>query len=75
MPTHRPDAGLQAFPEFNLDDFKSSCLNSDKSPSQPSKNGSEVLLPSSMSMPTIATSKAAPPIKYEMKIYDNDYSF
>ncbi|XP_055296936.1 SCY1-like protein 2 [Sitodiplosis mosellana] len=53
----------QSFPEFNLNDFKSSCLNDDKSAAQPAKNVNEVLLPSSMSMPSIAAAKPTPQMK------------
>lgn len=53
----------KAFPEFSLDDFKSSCLNSDKP--EPVKKTSEVLLPSSTSMPSMAATKTAPETKYE----------
>lgn len=57
----------KAFPEFNLDDFKSSCLNSDKdtpAASATAKKVNEVLMPSSMSMPAIATTKPTPQLKY-----------
>lgn len=66
----------QSFPEFNLNDFKSSCLNNDKSVAQPAKNVNEVLLPSSMSMPSISTAKPAPQIKYVSIsfIFDNRFA-
>lgn len=57
--------GTQSFPEFNIDDFKSSCLNSDKQ-AQSSKNVNEVMLPSSMSMPTIAAAKPTQHMKYDL---------
>lgn len=64
------DAGPQAFPEFNLDDFKSSCLNSGKdAQAATAKKSNEVLMPSSMSMPAIATPKAAPQLKCVKLIY------
>lgn len=58
------DATTKSFPEFNLDDFKSSCLNSDKDATATAKKVNEVLLPASMSMPAIASSKPTPQLKY-----------
>lgn len=64
------DAVAQPFPEFNLDDFKSSCLNSGKAgQAATAKKASEVLMPSSMSMPAIATPKPAPQLKCVKFVY------
>lgn len=69
------DTSSKSFPEFNMDDFKSSCLNSDKdmqyhdnAVSSKAKKSNEVLMPTSMSMPTIASPKPAPQVKY-VKVY------
>lgn len=55
-----PETSAAAFPEFNLNDFKSSCLNSSSGrASQPNKSN-EISLPSSASMPVIAAIKSPP---------------
>lgn len=54
----------KAFPEFNIEDFKSSCLNSNINAAPPVKNTNEVLLPASVSMPAIASAKTPPQLKF-----------
>lgn len=66
------DAALKPFPEFSLDDFKSSCLNSDKDTQAAvasAKKVNEVLMPTSMSMPAIATPKPTSQLKYVKLMY------
>lgn len=51
------------FPEFNFNDFKSSCLNESKTGSVKQNISNETLMPSSISMPSIAAAKPQQPVK------------
>lgn len=53
------------FPEFDFNDFKSSCLNDSKTESAKQKVSNDTLMPSSISMPSIAAAKPQYPVKYD----------
>lgn len=54
------ETSAAAFPEFNLDEFKSSCLNNSTGGGQQPNKSNDVILPASSSMPTIPVIKSPP---------------
>lgn len=57
-----------------MNDFKSSCLNSGSDVAAPAKTTNEVMMPSSMSMPAIASAKPAPQFKYVESLFVDETS-